>query len=131
MTFHFSITTPANTTEANKIKTTFRVAKGILHHYDILFPPGPYGLCHIHINDALHQLLPYNTDESFSSDGETISFKEFLPILEPPYELSAYTWNLDDTFPHTVYIRIGILPIEIFAPWLLPLESRIQSVMES
>jgi len=131
MTFHFQITTPANTLESSKLKTTLKVAKGILHHYSILFPPGPYALLHFHINDAIHQLIPYNTGESLASDNETIEFREFLPILEAPFELQAYTWNLDDTYDHTLYIRLGILPIEVFAPWLLPLESRLTSIVGS
>jgi hypothetical protein len=129
MIYSFSISTPANTPESAKIDTQLKIAYGIIHSVEIQFPPGPCGLLHIHINDALHQLFPYNASEDFASDNETISFREFIPALIEPYILTAHTWNLDDTYAHLIIIRIGILTPEIIAPWLMTYQERIQAAM--
>lgn len=129
MIFRFSITTDTTYSESNKKKTVLNVARGIVHHVDVQFPSGPSGLLHLHINDALHQVLPYNTGESFASSNVNISFREFLPMLEPPYQFEAYTWNEDTANDHLVIIRLGILPPHIVAPWLLTFEERIEAIL--
>lgn len=125
MLFVYSITTPANTLEKSKKETILKVAFGIIHSVDIHFPPGPAGLLHIHINDALHQVFPYNTGSDFASDDTNISFREFIPSLVAPFKLKAFTWNLDDTFEHIVTVRLGILPPRVVAPWLLSFDEQV------
>ena len=128
MIYRFGISTPANTSEAVKKRTTLILAKGIIHHLDVQFPPGPSGTLHLHIDNNLHQIFPYNTDEAFSADNVNISFRDFIPLLEAPYELNAFTWNTDTANAHLVIVRIGILPSRIIAPWLQSLTERLTSV---
>lgn len=109
MIYSWSISTPANTAEADKQKTILPLGSGVIHQLDILFPPGPAGLLHLQINDAIHQVWPTNPEESFAADGDMITFREYHELLEEPYELQAWTWNEDDTYDHTVLIRIGLL----------------------
>jgi len=129
MIFRFGVSTPANTAAADEVKTILPIAHGVITQIDIQFPPGPQGLLHIHINDALHQLFPYNTDEAFSSDFVNISFREHIPFITEPFELQAYTWNLDDTYAHIIIIRVGVLPVHVVAPWLLPYDERVQAAL--
>ncbi len=129
MIYRFGITTPANTASTAKKETRLKIASGIVHQIDIRFPPGPQGLLHIHINDALHQVWPINPDEDFAAAGEVISFREFIPILTEPYELQAFTWNEDDTHEHLVIVRLGILPLNVIAPWLLEFEERLKILL--
>ena len=129
MIYRFVITTPANTAATNKQKTILKVAYGIVHHVNIQFPQGPSGLLHLHINDALHQVWPFNPDGDFASHNVDINFREFIPMLTEPYAFQAYTWNTDDTYDHLVIIRLGILHPRIIAPWLLSFEERIESLL--
>lgn len=117
MIYRKSITTSANTLEANKDDTEIALTKGIVHKLDITFPSGCQGYLHVAINHGLHQIWPYEVDQSFATDGETITFPEFYHIKFRPFGLMVYTWNLDDTYDHDVIIRIGILPVSAFAPW--------------
>ena len=128
MLYKFSITTDANTPVTSKKKTVLKLARGIIHQLDVQFPSGPSGLLHVHINDAIHQIFPYNTDENFASSNVNIRFREFIPLLEEPYQLDAFTWNEDDTYEHLVIIRIGILPAKVIAPWVLSFEERLESI---
>lgn len=129
MIYRFGISTPANTAESDKKKTVLQVTRGIVHQIDIQFPSGPSGLLHLAINDALHQLWPYNTDGSFAANNVNIRFKEFITLLEEPYQLEAYTWNLDTDYEHSVIIRLGILPSHIIAPWLMTYEERLEAIL--
>lgn len=129
MMYVFNISTPANTAGTAKKETVLRIAHGIVKHVEIQFPPGPAGLLHLHINDALHQIWPYNTDANFASHNVNISFQDFIPVLTAPFEMKAYTWNDDDTFAHTVIIRFVILPVRVAAPWLLSYEEQLISAI--
>jgi len=108
MIFVFDISTPVGATASSKKKTVLKVARGTTYKFEVLFPPGPSGLLHLQVCDALHQVWPTNPDANFSGDGETISFEDEFLIDEPPYELQAFTWNEDDTYAHGLTIRIGI-----------------------
>jgi len=129
MIYRWNISTPKNTLATSKQKTTLKVAYGIVHQIEIQFPPGPTGLLHLQINDALHQVWPINPEGDFASHNVNISFREFIPVLTEPYEFQAYTWNTDDTYAHIVIIRLGILHPRIIAPWLLTFEERLESLM--
>ena len=112
-------------------KTTLKLTHGIIHKVDIVFPPGPQGLFLLFIFDNTHQVFPTNPGGYFSGDDEIISWREHLPLLYDPFELYAYYYNFDDTFAHTVTLRIGILPVKVLAPWLLPYDERILAALGS
>lgn len=125
MVYVFDINTEANRAATDKKKTVMTLEKGVTYRLNILFPPGPNGLLHVVIADALHHVWPTNADADFASDAETIIFDDEYPLSEPPYELYAYTWNLDDTYEHSVIIRIGVNPIKIVEP------ERVEALLES
>lgn len=110
MIYRFNISTPANTAESAKQKTVLKVSRGVIHQLDIVYPPGPSGLLHLQIAKALHQLWPSNPSGSFAADQNMITFREHYELMTDPFQLEAYTWNLDDTHDHSVIIRLGILP---------------------
>lgn len=109
MIYRFGITTPANTAEANKQKTLLKLCQGVIHQIDITFPAGPAGLLKMHINRGLYQVWPNTASQVFAADDTTISFREHFELNNSPFELEAWTWNLDDTYEHDIIIRIGIL----------------------
>jgi len=128
MIYRFSIKTPKNTPEKNKIKTDLKLTAGVIHQVDIQFPPGPEALLHVQIHHGLYQVWPSNPEESFASDAVTITFREFYDFTETPYVLSVYTWNEDDTYDHEVIIRLGILPKEALDPFLVPWKERVKKL---
>jgi len=109
----------------NKLKTVLELEKGVTYKLDIVFPPGPAHLLHVQIRDALHSVWPTNADADFAGDNHTITFEDEYPVIEPPYQLTAYTWNEDDTHVHRVIIRIGVKPIAIVEP------EKVQALYES
>lgn len=125
MIYVFDFETSASTLATTKKKTLLPLTHGLIYKLDILFPPGPAHLLHLQIKDALQFVWPTNPDQDFAGDNEQITFEDEYPITEPPYELQAYTWNIDDTFDHRIIIRIGVNPIAIVP------EVRIRELLQS
>jgi len=107
--YDFAIKVPANTTEASPLKTTLKLTKGIIHRVEVQFPIGTRALAHCRIKRAGYQVWPTNRGGSFASDGYTIPIDENYELLHEPMGLIAICWNDDDTFPHTIDIRVGLL----------------------
>lgn len=116
MYYDFSFTISANTTKASPHTEKVKLTYGIIHRLEIGFPRGCAGLVHFVILEALHQRWPTNPQGSFNTDGYTIAFNEHLKFTRKPYILTLSGWNLDDTYDHTLEVRIGILPQEVLIP---------------
>ena len=117
MIYDFNLSTPANTSFANRQIETLELSKGVLIQLEVVFPAGCRGLLHVTISNALHQVFPTNSESNFSSDNESISFKENFIIKDTDKKLYANTWNLDDTYEHSVIIRFGIVPEKSWRIW--------------
>lgn len=116
MYYDFSFTIPANTAKASPEELDVKLTHGIIHRLEIGFPRGCAGLAHFVILEGLHQRWPTNPQGSFNTDGYTIAFNEHLKFTHEPYILTLSGWNLDDTYDHTLEVRIGILPSEVLIP---------------
>lgn len=97
-----------------------KVTKGLVYRVEVEFPPGPLGLCHVSIWDGGYQCWPSNPDFDFHSDNGYITFEDTYLKLAAPYEFRAITWNEDDTYQHTVHVRIGMVSSEIYMARFLP-----------
>ena len=116
MFYDFSFTIPANTTEADPQELVCKLTYGIIHRVEIIFPSGCAGLAHLQIREGLHQYWPTNPDGAFNSNDERIEFSEYLELYRTPYELVLIGWNEDDTYPHTLEVRFGLLPVWVLQP---------------
>ena len=122
MNFVYEITTPKNTPETSKMLTILQVVPGRVTKVEIQFPPGPQGLCHLHINRAVHQVWPANPDASYKGDSQIIVIPADYVIATPPYQFECFTWNEDDTYDHEVIVRMDIMtevPEERITPEML------------
>jgi len=119
MFYVYEITTPANTPASNPKETIAKLVRGVIHRVEIRFPPGPAGLLHVQIWRGGHQIYPSVTGQSFASDDETIAFDDFYELYHHPTYLRILTWNEDEYYPHTVRVRIGVLPKYVVDPRLM------------
>jgi hypothetical protein len=115
MIYDYAIPTPANTPESAPVETVITLPPGRLAHVDILFPSGCAGLAHVQIYRALHQLWPANAGGSFIGDGQVVSWDDDYMLTDEPLDLVAVTWNDDDTYPHTITVRINVLDTDTFS----------------
>jgi len=114
-----AITTDANTAKADALETEIKLHAGVIHHVEVMFPSMCSGLCHVQILQAGRQVYPFDPLDSFSSDGETISFNDYYKLEPGLSKLTIRTWNEDELYPHTPHVRIGVLPEWIVAPYMV------------
>jgi len=131
MIYNHAFCVPAMMGALDLYKRDMKLTRGVLHKYEVVFPPGCVGLVGVAVYQGVHQVFPTNPNEMFWGDGETLSFREHLPLMTDPYVLTAYLVNIDDTFAHTITFRLGILPVEVVAPWLLSYEERLAAALGS
>ena len=112
MIFTASITTDANTSEADPQLTSLKVTKGLIWLLEVEFPAGCCGLCHLQIFDGNYQLFPSTPGDSIHSEGAVLSYDDLYLKNAAPFFLKIKTWNLDETWPHTLQVRIGIASTE-------------------
>lgn len=109
MFYEFAIAVPANTTAAAPVEQEIRITQGVVTRVEVQFPNGCAGLAHCKILHQESQKWPTPPSTSFASDGYTIAVDENFEVDTEPYLLKALCWNLDDTFDHTIYVRVGVL----------------------
>ena len=109
MFYEWAIAVPANTTEAAPITQEMKLTKGVITRIEIQFPTGCAGLAHCRILEGTIQKWPTPPSTSFASDGYTVPIEENYELENLPATLFAKAWNLDDTYDHTIYVRVGVL----------------------
>lgn len=115
MDFHFEKTTPANTAKKDFKRMKLKLSEGIIKQVWLFHPNGCAGLAHATINLGKHQLYPTNPEADYHGEGHPMIIPDNYELIAPAI-LSLHTWNDDDTYPHTVYIRITVIR-ERIEPW--------------
>lgn len=120
MIYQTTISTPITLYVDTPLRTVLKVAKGLVYKIEVDFPPGPQGLLKVRIFDGGHQMWPSSPDEYFQTDGYCISFEDTFLKLAEPYQFDILTWNIDETYAHTVTVRIGLVSQELYMARFLP-----------
>lgn len=108
MIYTGSITTDANTVEGAKEDVILKIVSGLIWMFEVDFPPGCCGLLHVQVFDGLYQVLPASTGESLHGDNVTAHFDDLYFKQIAPGELKIRTWNEDETWPHSIQVRVGL-----------------------
>ena len=116
MYYDYNIQVPSNTPESDPLTQMCHITHGVIHRVEVDFPYGCAGLVHLQILQSLHQLWPTNPEGSFNADDFVIGFNDHVEITDAPYVVTLQAWNLDDTFDHTLQVRLGILPATVLLP---------------
>ena len=109
MHYNFNLEIPANTSKSNKIEQICKINYGIIRQVVVYFRGGCADLAHVTIYHWERQIFPTNINQNYAFDDYPVVFESFYPILEVPYELKIYGWNLDDIFSHTITFMFNIL----------------------
>lgn len=110
------IITSADTSKSVAVTTSSKFWAGVIHKIEVMFPPGCAGLLHVRIFHQGHQVYPSDEDQSFAGDDETVSFNDYYELQPGANTLKIETWNEDDTYSHTVHVRVGVLPAGLVNP---------------
>ena len=110
---------PRNTLITAPVVQDLPVTSGNLQHVEVFFPPGCAGLAHLSIWYWGRQIWPSNPDSFFTADGLAIAFDQDIDIVDPPYIFQLLGWNEDDTFPHSLIVRMSVIPQDRTMAYLL------------
>lgn len=112
MTLHAaSLEIPANTPLERPVSGDWEVKLGVIHAVHIVFPSGCVGLVGARVCHGPRPVFPSSQGEWFVGEDESIVFVEHYNLTDRgrTTHMSLLGYNLDDTHPHTVYFRLGIL----------------------
>lgn len=122
MIFHASITTSANTAEADYKETSLKVVKGLVYKITIYFPPGSRGLLGVQIFDKNYQVYPTTIGEWFTGDNIPYNFEDTYYKLTEPFNFIIKTYNTDELYEHKVNVMVGMVSEKIFIARYVPTE---------
>lgn len=108
MIYQKSVTIASGKTKASPEVSYFQLTQGILTKIDIGFPAGCLGLVGLRVFRGGHQLFPMVQDEWFVTDDYTISFPIEQEVEAKPLLLRIEGFNVDDTYGHTITLRLSI-----------------------
>jgi hypothetical protein len=112
MIYEHRLTISPNTPLLTPAVQLFEVHPGTLNQIGIFFPLGCRGYAHAVIYAQETQIFPTNAGTDFAADGEDLIFPEDLDIPAGATQFYIKGWNLDDTYQHTVTVRMQISPYD-------------------
>ena len=98
------------------------IREGVIVRWLVLIPAGMHALAGMRILYGIEQLFPKQKDTWLKGEDESIVVDEWWDLIEQPITLRVQGYNLDDTYDHTFYIRIVVLPREVALAHKLYLE---------
>ena len=120
MIYSATITTGKAGDADSDITTVLSVNKGLIYRVEVEFPPGCCGLLEVRIMDGSYQVWPSSDDDSLHSDGYVIGFDDCYLKMAAPFEFRIKTKNKDETWSHSVQVRIGMVSTEAFMSRYMP-----------
>uniref|UniRef100_A0A6H1ZPA0 Uncharacterized protein n=1 Tax=viral metagenome TaxID=1070528 RepID=A0A6H1ZPA0_9ZZZZ len=96
------------------------VTRGLVYRVEFQFPAGCAGLAGVIVTDGGFQVWPSTLGKWFATDNFTIGFDDMYLKGSDPFQFDFWGYNLDDTYDHTIYSRIGLADREIFQARYLP-----------
>jgi len=101
MFYEHDIVIPPNTQPETFLSQTLRLTRGIIKR-----PAGCAGLVGVRIVKHSFQVIPLNYPKWIETDAETVVIETEIDLTDIPYELEFQGYNLDDTFEHTIRVRV-------------------------
>ena len=95
---------------ADPLTTTIKLTRGRLTGGFLFFPSGPAGKLHFLARIGVHQLIPFNSGESYHMDDCMIPFHIGIDLLTPPYEIDCVTWNMSTEYDHALTVGFFLTP---------------------
>jgi len=120
MIYSASITSGKRGDADDKRVVMLPVCKGLVYRIEIEFPPGCCGLLRCRILDGSYQVWPTSCDDIFHSDARVIGFDDCYLKTAAPFEFRIETVNMDETWSHSIQVRIGMASSEAFMSRYMP-----------
>jgi hypothetical protein len=89
-----------------RAKKDVEIEANFVSSIEVRFPPGPSGLLGVRVLYGAEQIFPKPPNEYVWGDDETVYDDTIWETPSLRCVLTVEGLNLDDTYPHTVYVRI-------------------------
>lgn len=109
MLYSKTLEVPANTTILLPERTELHICIGVVRHVWIRWRWGGGNLCGVRMKHHEHQFWPRTGSEWFPSNVYPLDFAEMVNVDQEPLDIAIEAYNLDDTYPHTVWVAFNIL----------------------
>lgn len=106
MHYSWHETIPANTALADKQTRKVEPGGQVLKAIDIEIPYGCAGLARCQLFQGGLQVAPANSPSYYRGHDETIHANMHYDMKKNEAPWYFYTWNLDDTYEHTLTLRM-------------------------
>lgn len=110
MHYAWDITIPKWADIEGPVSKDLKLCKGVITRADIKFPPGCHGMVKVRLYRYEFQLIPLSGDEWITGDNETVPTEEYYELVEDPAQLKFVGYAPGTSYPHTVTVRITVLP---------------------
>ena len=108
MAFSDRLVIPFSTTEASPASVDIVITPMTVKSVELTFPSGCVGLVGVWFRYQDQQIWPIAPKSRFRGNDQSIKFNPNVELLEPPFLLTMYGINEDDTYQHTVYAVIDV-----------------------
>jgi hypothetical protein len=130
-TYTLDLEIPEKTPESKPVERELEIREGVVVRWIILIPPGHHCLARMRVLYGLEPILPAHEDAWIRGENETLNIEEFFDPPEQPYRLRFQGWNEDESWPHTFYVRVVVLPRELALSHQLYLRRLSQEIAEA
>jgi hypothetical protein len=100
-----TLTIPKNTPVNTPIQAIVNLTVPHVVKASVRFPGGVASLVGVRVFTRGRQFAPLNLDDWLIGVGESLEWEESV-FLDSPYTVEIRGYNLDDTYPHSVYLRL-------------------------
>jgi len=108
--YHAELTLPIDGAINQQTTLEIKVNEGILADFYVVFPGGHAGLTNARILQEGSQIIPWNNLNYLTGDNISFRFNPGIEIIGGGIPLIFSGYNLDDTYPHTVYFDFDVQP---------------------
>ena len=110
MDFIKYISTLTTYSEDNPLITSLKLTRGRLTGGFVYFPTGPAGLLHFIARIGVHQIVPFNTGDSYRLNDCVVQFHLNINLTEEPFVIDCVTWNDSTTYSHALTVCFYLSP---------------------
>jgi len=118
MFFSKALLIPPNTPILAPVSETIKVTEGVVRHVWVRWRWGTGNLCGVRMTHNEFQFWPLSLGTWFPSSEYPIDFADSIPIQDDSRSIVVSGYNLDDTFPHTVWVGFNIVREHVTAELL-------------
>lgn len=124
MYIYHEILHPCKMLATSPLLTTIALGQCTLDRVDLGFPDGCNRLLRVQVRYHEIFIIPFNQDFTTGYNDIVLQIPMAFKVAQPPFELDIISYNLDDTYQHTLSVGLvvtypadnPILPLDLSRP---------------